>query len=136
MATEFTVVPDAKDLAALKRKLGPDLYRAAVADFLTTAALKGEGYVKQGEPSVTGNLRRSTQSDVRSVNDARAPESRVVVGAVYGDWIETGETASGRKMLTRPGGYRMVENADRKIEGETDHLLDVAARKIEERWAE
>jgi len=133
---------DKKQLKELMELLGPELYAGAVEQLLTDVTEFAEGEVKELTPKVTGTLRRSIQSDVRKVV---APQHETRVGAYgpgksgsrieYAHWIETGETRDGRKMKTRPGGYRMFEKGAEATERELPQMFDRCGNAIAERWA-
>jgi hypothetical protein len=135
-ATAYSVEIDPRQLAALRRKLGPDLYRKAFGTALSRIAFAVEGVAKSRTPVVTGNLRRSIQSDVRRVEDER-PEARVESRALYANWIETGkyETRPGVEMKTMPGGYRMFEQAADEAKRIANDVLARAARDVQTTWA-
>ncbi len=125
---------DKRQLKELMDLLGPELYAEAVEQLLTDATQFAEDAIKPATPVVTGNLRRSIQTDTRK---AAAPtyEARVGTRAEYANWIETGETRDGRKMKTRPGGYRMFEQGADATERELPEMLDRCGNAIAERWA-
>lgn len=128
---------DATSLAMLQAKLTSDLYMEAVKAAFIDATHAGEGEIKARTPVVTGNLRRSIQSDVTNAGRFPNPESRVAALASlceYAWWIETGETKSGRKMKTKPGGYRMFEEGARAVEARIPEIIAGIAGDIEKRW--
>lgn len=137
MAGGFSIELDKAQLAAIKRKLGADLYGDVIARALTTMAYQYEGVAKSFTPVVTGNLRRSIQSDVRNADRTPHPEARVESRAVYANWIETGEffTRPGVQMVSHPGGYRMFEQAFDAAKRDANKHLSEAAKAIENKWA-
>lgn len=134
MSDLISVEVDAASLAALQAKLTADLYMDAVKAAFIDVAHAAEGEIKARVPVVTGNLRRSIASDVTNAGRFPQPESRVVTLAEYGWWIETGETRSGRKMKTKPGGYRMFEEGARATEARIPEIVASIAGEIEKRW--
>jgi len=130
----ITVEFDKKQLKELMGLLGPELYADAIEQLLMDATQFAEGEVKELTPKVTGTLRRSIQSDTRK---AAAPqyETRVGTRSEYAHWIETGETRDGRKMKTRPGGYRMFDKGAEATERELPQMFDRCGNAIADRWA-
>ena len=137
MAANFTIEFDKAQLAAIRHKLDRELYDKAIGRALTTMAYQYEGVAKSFTPVVTGNLRRSIQSDVRNANRQPDPQSRVESRAVYANWIETGkfETRPDVVMTSMPGGYRMFEQARDAAARDASKHLSEAATAIENHWA-
>lgn len=135
MSVKITVTFDRAQLARLQSKLDPKVYRELIRDALIDAAHIAEGEIKDRTPVVSGNLRRSFQPDYRAAGRFPNAEARIESRAVYAGWVETGEDSRGRKMRTRPGGYRMVQEGALATADKLGEVLDSAARKIEERWA-
>ena len=135
MAIAVSFEVNAAQLRDVLSKLEPDQYRLALADVFTDSALVLEGEVKKKTPVVTGNLRRSIVSDVRSADRWPDPEVRVLSREEYANWVETGERRDGARMRSPSGGHRMFQGGAESMERKLPKLLDEAALEIEARWA-
>lgn len=129
---------DTASLAKLQAKLGPGLYEDAVKAAFIDATHAAEGEIKGRTPVVTGNLRRSIQSDVTNAGRFPDVETRVLAVASlceYAWWIETGENrTTGAKMKSKPGGYRMFEEGRTATEQRIPQIVQGIVNEIESRW--
>lgn len=111
---------DASSLRALYDKLSPELWREALEATLIDATHQMEAEVKQRTPWVSGNLRRSEQSDVTHARDDK-PYVSVSTDVVYAWPVEL------RSHMFADGAKAMEEKLPR--------MLDNIAREVESRWA-
>lgn len=136
----ITVEIDAASLAKLEEKLSPELYQEAVKAAFIDVTHAAEGEIKARTPVVTGNLRRSIQSDVRDAGRFPDPETRVAALSTlceYAWWIETGTTRDGsRQMKSKPGGYRMFEEGAKATQARMPEIIAAIEREITTRWGQ
>lgn len=136
----IAVAVDTASMARLEEKLKGTLYQDAVKAAFIDVAQAAEGEIKARTPVVTGNLRRSIQSDVTKAGAFPSPESRVFADSSlceYAWWIETGTTRDGsRTMQSKPGGYRMFEEGKTATEQRIPQILATIVDAIERRWSE
>lgn len=125
---ELVIEIDKAQLAALEKALDGKGLRAALDAAATDLAHIAEGAAKGVTPVVTGHARRSTVSDARRAD-------KVVAGAYpYLDWLDVGTDSRGRRMQTRPGGYRIRDAARQAAVRDAPAALDKAAREVLDRW--
>lgn len=115
----FSIEVDASSLAKLQAKLDPEMWRDALENALIDATHQMEAEVKPRTPWVTGNLRRSIQSDVQHARDDK-PYVTVSSDVVYAWPVEKRS--------------HMFEDGARAMEAKLPAMLDNIAREVESRW--
>ncbi len=141
-------------LDVLRAKLGPDLYQPAVREALTNAALFAEAEMKRRVPKDTSALARSIVSEVRPmsarvysglayavvVDQGRRPGATMPPPQALDGWAQRHGFKGSLFVLARAIGRRGIKpthflDATRAaLEAKLPELIDVAAKKIRERW--
>lgn len=121
--TTFEIDP--KEIAGLQKALDAGHGREMLDNARTDILHVAEGAAKDATPYVTGHARRSTVTAAH----------KVVGRYPYLDWLDKGEDTRGRKMQTRPGGYRIRAAARSAAEAAAPAALDKAGREIADRFA-
>lgn len=99
--SSFTAEWELGAMEALERLVDPGRFLDALDEAASELALLAERTAKEATPQVTGNARRTTVSKVDG-------KDKAVLGRYpYLGWLDTGKDERGRKMQTRPGGYRI-----------------------------
>ena len=126
---------DERELADLLDKLSPDLYEEAVTAGVIDTAHTAQAEIVTRTPRITGTAQRSWRTDERKAKRYPNPEAVVDSNLVYIWWLETGKDSRGRKMRTRPGGYRMRDEGQAATEQKVPQILDNVVREIEGKWS-
>lgn len=137
---EFTITPNAAQLAHLQKVCTPDLYSDAITDVLTRGAITGENLAKEAAPIDFNRLRGAQSHEIA----AGSPPPWSKYGTIGGGNVEVYGKALDQPASRNPHYRRgprkgnptqgWFSNTLPKVQDAVDGFIGNAIQKIEGKW--